>query len=88
VAVLDLTSTDAELKGFAGGFINGTYGYLMHHDNGDEQFGKVPRSQHTTTATTATTTPALDATGGFLGVAAAEAELKGFYSGFSDATCG
>ena len=42
VEVLDLTSTDGDLKGFIGGFTDGTHGYLVPHNNG-AKFGKVAR---------------------------------------------
>merc|ERR1711879_732283 len=32
VRVLDLTATDSDLKGFSGGFQDGTYGFLMPHN--------------------------------------------------------
>ena len=42
VQVLDLTITDADLKGFrGGGFSDGPYGYLAPYHNGP-LFGKVP----------------------------------------------
>jgi hypothetical protein len=44
VDVLDLTSTDADLKGFYGGFTDGRYGYFVPYDNGSS-FGKVARVQ-------------------------------------------
>ena len=34
VAVLDLTTQDAALKGFAGGFTDGAYGYVVPYING------------------------------------------------------
>ena len=34
VAVLDLTTKDAALKGFAGGFTDGAYGYVVPYSNG------------------------------------------------------
>ena len=40
--VLDLSTTDAALKGFSGGFASGGYGYLVPHFNG-RSFGKLVR---------------------------------------------
>ena len=37
-----MSATDPDLKGFRGGFTDGTHGYLLPHDNGD-RFGKVAR---------------------------------------------
>ena len=42
--VLDLTGTDAALKGFHGGFTDGRYGYFVPNYNG-VCFGKVARVQ-------------------------------------------
>ena len=39
---LDLTLTDASLKGFAEGFTDGRYGYFVPYNNG-APFGKVAR---------------------------------------------
>ena len=41
-SVLDLTITDAALKGFYGGFDDGSYGYLAPYSNGGAK-GKVAR---------------------------------------------
>ena len=40
VAVLHLTATDSDRKGFEGGFSDGTYGYLVPYYNG-ARFGEV-----------------------------------------------
>lgn len=40
--MLDLTTTDVSLKGFAGGFASDGYGYFVPYDNG-ARFGKVVR---------------------------------------------
>ena len=40
--VLNLASTDVDLKGFLGGFTDGRYGYFVPHHNG-AWFGKVAR---------------------------------------------
>jgi len=42
VSVLDLTATDSDLKGFKGGFTDGTYGYMVPFIN-DGGIGKVAR---------------------------------------------
>ena len=42
VQVLDLTTTDTDLKGFQGGFASGDYGYFVPANNG-APFGKVAR---------------------------------------------
>ena len=42
VSVLDLTTTDPDLKGFFGGFTDGAYAYFVPESNGDI-FGKVAR---------------------------------------------
>ena len=42
VEVLDLTATDSSLKGFGGGFCEGTYGNVLPEHNG-AYFGKVAR---------------------------------------------
>ena len=34
VAVVDLTTKDAAVKGFAGGLTDGTYGYVVTYSNG------------------------------------------------------
>ena len=41
-SILDLTLTDADLKGFIGGFTDGRYGYFVPYNNG-AYFGKVAR---------------------------------------------
>ena len=43
VQVLDLTATDADLRGFCGGFASGGYGYVVPNYNQDGYFGKVAR---------------------------------------------
>ena len=43
VSVLDLTDTDSDLKGFWGGFTDGSYGYFVPYSNGAYYFGKVAR---------------------------------------------
>ena len=42
ITVLNLASTDADLKGFIGGFTDGRYGYFVPYNNG-ASFGKVAR---------------------------------------------
>merc|ERR1712217_257042 len=76
VQVLDLTSTDSDLKGFAGGFSDGTNGYLVPYDNGASQ-GKVARFNLNTFGDV----QVLDLT-------ATWGDLKSFAGGFSDGTYG
>jgi len=77
VDVLDLTLTDADLKGFEGGFIDGTHGYVVPCYNGAASFGKVARFK-------------LDGFGSVevLDLASTDADLAGFVGGFADATHG
>ena len=42
VSYLNLADTNANLKGFVGGFTDGTYGYMVPWNNG-AYFGKVAR---------------------------------------------
>ena len=42
--IVNLAATDADLKGFCGGFTDGRYGYFVPYDNG-APFGKVARIQ-------------------------------------------
>lgn len=42
VTALDLTTVDPELRGFAGGFTDGRYGYFVPLTNG-AAFGKIAR---------------------------------------------
>ena len=50
MSVLDLTTVDAALKGFRGGFTDGTYGYLVPNYVG--KFGRVGVSPFAFNATT------------------------------------
>ena len=78
VQVLDLTqSSDPDLKGFYGGFTDGTHGYLVPQYNGINYHGKVTRFRLDDFATV----EVLDLTKH--GV-----DLKGFRGGFSDGTFG
>jgi len=74
--VLDLTSTDADLKGFAGGFTDGRYIYLVPESNGD-YFGKVAKIDIHDFATVSV-----------LDLTSTNAELKGFTGGFTDGKYG
>ena len=56
VAVLDLTTTDSDLKGFNGGFSDGTYGYLVPYFNEGAYFGKVAGFQLSTFSNVAVST--------------------------------
>ena len=76
VQVLDLTATDPDLKGFAGGFASGDYGYFVPHNNG-ANFGKVARVD----LATFSEVQVLDLT-------ATDPGLKGFFGGFASADYG
>merc|ERR1712190_275041 len=76
VQVLDLTSTDSDLKSFAGGFSDGTNGYLVPYDNGASH-GKVARFNLNTFGDV----QVLDLT-------ATDSDLQVFAGGFSDGTYG
>ena len=69
--VLGLTATDADLKGFDGGFASGDYGYVVPHNNG-ARFGKVARFD----LATFSQVQVLDLT-------ATDTDLKSFYGGFA-----
>jgi len=76
VSVLDLTATDSDLKGFEGGFTDGTYGYMVPHYNGN-QFGKVARFLLSDFSTVSV-----------LDLTATDPDLKGFFGGLTDGTYG
>ena len=71
VQVLDLTATDADLKGFVGGFTSGGYGYVVPYSNG-AYFGKVARFDLATFSQVLV-----------LDLAATDADLQGFIDGFA-----
>ena len=73
---LDLTLTDAALKGFIGGFTDGRYGYFVPSHNG-AYFGKIARVD----LNDFTTVTVLDLT-------LTDAALKGFIGGFTDGRYG
>ncbi len=76
VTVLDLTTVDAALKGFYGGFTDGTYAYFVPNYNNAGYFGKVARvslSDFTGSGVTV------------LDLTTVDAGLKGFAGGFTDA---
>jgi len=77
VSVLDLTGTDVDLKGFEGGFTDGTYGYLVPYYNDGGQFGKVARFSLSDFSTVSV-----------LDLAANHNDLWGFTGGFTDGTYG
>jgi len=73
---LDLTSTDADLKGFIGGFTDGRYGYFVPYNNG-AAFGKVARVDFTDFSTVSV-----------LDLTLTDANLRGFIGGFTDGRYG
>jgi len=77
VKVLDMATTDADLKGFRGGFMDGTYGYVVLHKRRSSFQGKVARFS----LRTFNDVQVLD-------VSATSADLKGFRGGFTDGTYG
>jgi len=77
VSVLDLAATDPDLKGFQGGFTDGTYGYVVPHYNGADYSGKVARFS----LSDFSSVRVLDLT-------ATDPDLKGFQGGFTDGTYG
>jgi hypothetical protein len=76
VQVLDLEATDPDLKGFRGGFQDGTFGYVVPSNNG-ANFGKVARFDLSTFSVVQV-----------LDLAATDPDLKGFGQGFQDGTFG
>ena len=76
VDVLDLTSTDADLKGFVGGFTDGRYGYFAPYKN-DSNSGKVARVD----LSDFSTVDVLDLT-------QTDEDLIGFHGGFADGRYG
>jgi len=77
-SVLDLTATDPDLKGFKGGFTDGTYGYTVPMNNG-APFGKVARFSLSDFSTVSV-----------LDLAAEDSDFsnRGFVAGFTDGTYG
>ena len=78
---LNLASTDADLKGFVGGFTDGRYGYFVPYSNG-AYFGKVARVDLNNFAAGGITVLNLASTDADL------ADLKGFNGGFTDGRYG
>merc|ERR1711918_195913 len=76
VSVLDLTDTDSDLKGFGGGFTDGSYGYFVPDNNGAYS-GKVARVDLSDFSTVAV-----------LDLTATDSDLKGFLGGFTDGSYG
>jgi len=77
VQVLDVATTDADFKGFRGGFTDGTYGYMVPHKRRSSCHGKIARFSLQTFSDIQV-----------LDMAAADADLKGFRGGFTDGTYG
>merc|ERR1712060_32614 len=77
VSVLDLTATDSDLNGFAGGFTDGIYGYVLPYQNSGGKFGKVARFSLSDFSTVSV-----------LDLTATDSDLKGFWGGFTDGTYG
>jgi len=75
-SVLDLTATDSDLKGFRGGFTDGTYGYMVPWNNGAYS-GKVARFSLSDFSSVLV-----------LDLTATDSDLKGFWGGFTDGTYG
>jgi len=75
-SVLNLASTDADLKGFHGGFTDGRYGYFVPYNNG-ASFGKVARVDLNDFSSVTV-----------LNLASTDADLKGFVGGFTDGRYG
>ncbi len=78
VIILDLTTVDATLKGFLGGFSDGRYGYFVPYDNG-ARFGKVVRVDLQNFSSGGVTV---------LDLTTIDPSLKGFQGGFSDGLYG
>jgi hypothetical protein len=78
VATLDLATIDSGLKGFAGGFTDGRYGYFVPWENGSRS-GKVGRVDLQNFAPSGVIT---------LDLAAVDSGLKGFDGGFTDGRYG
>jgi len=76
VSVLDLTTTDADLKGFWGGFTDGRYGYFVPYYIGTFS-GKVARVDLSDFSTVSV-----------LDLTTTDADLKGFRGGFTDGRYG
>jgi hypothetical protein len=74
--VCNLATTDADLKGYAGGFTDGRYGYFVPWDNGSA-FGKVARVDLTDFSTVSV-----------LDLTSTDADLKGYIGGFTDGRYG
>ena len=74
VTVLDLASADADLKGFHGGFTDGTYSYMVPDWQG-YPFGKVARFD-----------PSSFSVVTVLDITSTDSDLKQFVGGFADGT--
>jgi hypothetical protein len=78
VTELDLTTVDGDLKGFAGGFSDGRYGYFVPNHNGS-YFGKVARVDLQNFVSGGVTV---------LDLTTVDSDLKGFHGGFTDGRYG
>jgi len=74
--VLNLATTDADLKGFQGGFTDGCYGYFVPYSNGAYS-GKVARVDLNNFSSVSV-----------LNLTTTYADLKGFVGGFTDGRYG
>ena len=74
--VLNLATTDPDLKGFIGGFTDGRYGYFVPYNNG-AYFGKVARVDLSNFSTVSV-----------LDLSTTDPDLKGFYGAFTDGKYG
>ncbi len=80
VTPLDLTASNADLKGFSGGFTDGRYGYFIPFYSGSgSASGLIARVDLQNFADGGVTT---------LNLASANADLKGFQGGFTDGRYG
>jgi hypothetical protein len=77
VSILNLTSTNAGLKGFWGGFSDGVYLYLAPWYDGTSYHGKVPKIQISNFTVVS-----------YLDLTLTNAGLKGFKTGFTDGVYG
>jgi hypothetical protein len=79
VTYLNLADTNTNLKGFVGGFTDGTFGYFVPHNNGVAKNGYVARVSLSDFSSSGVT---------YLNLADTNTNLKGFSGGFTDGTFG
>jgi len=79
VSYLDLTTVNANLKGFRGGFTDGTYGYFVPRENDGGDHGNLARIDLSDFSTSGVS---------YLNLSTVNANLKGFHGGFTDGTYG